>query len=256
LTLNGIEGYSEDRLWLWEADGDTHTTHIVRADGKIEWFVPIPPEIIGKFSRKVFAYYKPVFNLPDQSYYYLVGYFCCWSAFPLMDNPGNTLARVDLRTGQLSVVISDDDMNNFYFSPTGKFLAYIPTGLTFKPLNMLQIVRLFDGQHKIISLPDGSFYGKIVWSPDSNQVIVQSCYLKPANGDPCNPRSLFIVDIEKSNYQILIPDIEKSLNQNVDDAVQIEWLSAKQVRIKVGNQSGAPLWLLDLETGTITVAGL
>ncbi len=168
----------------------------------------------------------------------------------LLTNPGITLARLDLHTGQVSTQVSDRQMNDFYFSPKGKYLLYISAFVNPNPSNILHIIRLLDWQKTDIELPKG-MYGAIAWSPDNNQLIAQSCDYDYPDIANCNHYSLILVDIKTKKNQIIFPDLQRTLNLESISRLSIEWFSSDQIKVVMvpSEPDFRREWLLNIKTG-------
>lgn len=229
--------------WVWiveEEPGKNYfVTHMVSADGKVEWFLH-PDE--GKTGWQQ-ATYLPYFWLPKEPYVYLVGRGCCArsSSTHYMER---SLIRFNLETGQLSMVLPWNMGKGSYsigFSPGATYLRW-----TAQEEHSVHIMGLSSGKETLVTFSDqyndiGGEYDKPQegWSPDGKKFI-QEMYIgcQPASNVYCFRVAFAVIEAETGHFQVINNKMTQSIDAENRWDYKIAWADDEHVRLSVsGNQS-------------------
>lgn len=221
--------FSPNREWMAVVCLDKDVLlKFVKADGQLSWEIP---------SMKDFHWSN------DGNYVYLIPA----SFWPGADSPelmfidGNSLHKLDLKSGELITALEDlpHDSYSFSFSPDDRFLVYSshPTNFT------IQMIDFHSAERVQFSLPDEySRAGIFLWSPDGQQVV----FAAVKKGDWYSFESNFSI------YLIDIPtkQLIHLLNQPSHKYYADQWLSQNKVHVVGFDEPGE--FELDVTTWNFT----
>lgn len=229
-------GSSPDMKWFWakeEEPGKRYfVTHFVNAEGTIESFVH-PEE--GQ-TEGTNLYYEPYFWLPNEPYVYLIGQDCCGDVGPATHYFAKSLARLNLETGQLSMILGWNAAYSVDFSLGGKYLVY---SIVYD--HNVHILELRTGKEKVAELNEkyrdiGRVPGNLGsgWSPDLTRVI-QEIYMGCASVDDyeCYKEAFVIVQTATGEFQIIDNPVTRTIGTDNQWDYQIGWVDEDHVRLMV-----------------------
>jgi hypothetical protein len=183
---------------------------------------------------------RPLFWMPKEPYVFLVGESCC-SDEPRFFTNGRSLYRLNLETGQFSMIYPWGQLYHFSFSSSGKYLLSTSNGTP-----MVRVTRLKDSQDSLIKLPESyDSAGNAIWAPDNRHVLLRGC--DHAQDYSCRKTPLIIIDPEGTEYQVMVSDLYLALEMGEGDQENISWEDREHVRL-----SGPKYTLVfDIRTGKL-----
>jgi hypothetical protein len=231
ITQGALEwGLSTDERWVWAMetgqrvnDREYRTTHFASQDKQVEWLVQPDPDDPGQPAGAI-SVLRPLFWMPKEPYVFLVGESCCQDEPQFFSN-GQSLYRLNLVTGQFSMIYPWGLQYHFSFSPNGKYLLTAYNGS-----QEVSVMRLRDGNKVRITLPDSyDSAGNAIWAPDGLHALLRAC--DHAQEFSCQKTPLVIIDPEQTALQTMVSDLYQALEMGEGDMENIRWEDASHIRL-------------------------
>jgi hypothetical protein len=240
------QGVSPDKYWIWVLEHGQQvgnqeyiTIHFMSKVGHDEWRVQADASDSGHpAGTKIML--RPLFWMPKEPYVFLAGEACC-SDEPRFFTNGRSLYRLNLETGQFSMIYPWGKLYHFSFSSSGKYLLSTSNGTP-----LVRVTRLKDGQEVHIKLPESyDSAGNTIWAPDGRHVLLRGC--DHAQDYSCRKTPLIIIDPDRPEFQGMVSDLYQALEMGEGDQENISWEDSEHVRL-----SGPKYALVfDIRTGKL-----
>ncbi|RPJ39335.1 MAG: hypothetical protein EHM21_15800 [Chloroflexi bacterium] len=231
ITQNALEwGVSPDQRWVWALEPGSRTdeneyltTHFASQDNQAEWRVQPRPDDPGH-PRGTKNLLRPLFWMPNEPYVFLAGESCCTEG-PAFFTNGRSLYRLNLETGQFSLISPWGPPTHYSYSPGAKYQLIAANGS-----GLVSATRLQDSQTVQIPVP-GSFVsvGNALWAPDGRHVLLRACDV--AEFYSCRKTPLIVVDPEKPEFQTMVSDLYQALEMGEGDQETMSWDDNEHVRL-------------------------